>query len=282
MQRPRRQAQLFSRHWAGARPSVTVLLVAGLTGAFVAQWLIEALQPEMFGDSRWLEQWLAFDGASFSGDQWWQLFTFGFIQAGPLHLLANLLLLYFAGREIEPIIGAKATLGLFLVAQGVGGIVHSLAMPDVALMGVSAGAAAFVAAFATTLPELEVVGHLFFVVPIKTHAKYLGLGLALISALCWFTQSLPDTGPAAALTGCIVGWLGVRRLGFGRPFWFQRMVFDRRRREARLERMPAEQFVAEEIDPILDKIAASGMASLTRAERKILDRGRAKMDSKRG
>jgi hypothetical protein len=119
-------------------------------------------------------------------------------------------------------------------------------------------------------------------VPLRLCAKYFGLGLALISTICWFMNALPGVGPAAVFTGCVVGWFATRRLGFGRPFWFQRMIFDHRQREARLDRMPADQFVAEEIDPILEKIARSGMASLTRAERRILERGREKMAGKPG
>lgn len=257
---------------------MTVLLVAVLTGAFVAQWILEAFQPEVVTDPNWLESWLAVNSGSFS--EWWQFLTFGLLHAHPLHLLSNLLLLYFAGREVEPILGAKPVLSLFLLAQILGGLVHAIVMPGQPLVGASAGAAALVAAFATTLPEIEVAGHLFFVIPVKLPAKYLGLGLALICALCWSTKAFTEAGPVAAFIGCFIGWIGARRLGFGRPFWFQRMIFDHRQREARLERMPAEQFMAEEIDPILEKIAQHGIASLTRTERKLLERGRAKMDGK--
>ena len=55
------------------------------------------------------------------------------------------------------------------------------------------------------------------------------------------------------------------------------MLYERRQREARIERMPAEQFISEEIDPILDKISREGMHSLTRTERKILEKGREKI-----
>ncbi len=281
MRPSRRQTQLFPRYWVGGRPSVTVLLVACLTGAFASQWMLTMLDPVLVDDG-WIAAWLAVGSESLSGGKWWQFLTFGFLHDNPLHLLANLLLIYFAGREIEPIIGPRQTLSLFALGQIAGGLAHVLAMPAVPLVGASAGAAALVTAFATALPELEVIGHLFFVVPLKIGAKYFGLGLALISATCWITRSFPLAGPAAAFTGCVVGWIATRRLGFGRPFWFQRMIFDHRQREARLQRMPPEQFMAEEMDPILDKIAQSGMQSLTRAERKILERGRAKMDAKRG
>src|SRR5262249_6651695 len=152
-------------------------------------------------------------------------------------------LMYFAGREIEPIIGPRQTVGIFLAGNFVGGVAHLFAMPEVALVGVSAGAAAMVAAYATTLPGFEVVRHFLFVLPMKVRAKYFGLLLALISVACWFTMTAKAVGPAAVFVGCVVGWVYARQLGFGNPFWFQRLIFDRRQRKARLARMPAEQFL---------------------------------------
>jgi hypothetical protein len=57
----------------------------------------------------------------------------------------------------------------------------------------------------------------------------------------------------------------------------QRYIFERRQRAARLDRMTAEQFISAEIDPILDKVSRNGMHSLTRAERRILEKGREKI-----
>jgi hypothetical protein len=41
--------------------------------------------------------------------------------------------------------------------------------------------------------------------------------------------------------------------------------------------MSLEEFISEEIDPLLDKIAHSGMRSLTRSERRTLARVQEKM-----
>jgi len=41
--------------------------------------------------------------------------------------------------------------------------------------------------------------------------------------------------------------------------------------------LPAEEFLSKEVDPILDKISASGIQSLTDRERRILEKARAKM-----
>ncbi len=41
--------------------------------------------------------------------------------------------------------------------------------------------------------------------------------------------------------------------------------------------LPSDEFISREVDPILDKISAHGIQSLTERERKILEAARAKM-----
>jgi hypothetical protein len=48
----------------------------------------------------------------------------------------------------------------------------------------------------------------------------------------------------------------------------------------RYELMDAKQFIAEEVDPLLEKISRSGMDSLTRAERRTLAKAREKLAAK--
>lgn len=43
------------------------------------------------------------------------------------------------------------------------------------------------------------------------------------------------------------------------------------------EEVPSEEFISKEVDPILDKISAHGIQSLTERERKILEKARSKM-----
>jgi hypothetical protein len=44
--------------------------------------------------------------------------------------------------------------------------------------------------------------------------------------------------------------------------------------------MTPEEFIAQEIDPLLDKISRQGMGSLTRAERRLLAKAREKIAAK--
>ena len=259
---------------------MTVIGSGLLILAYATQLILEWLRPDALLGPGWLRDYLALDHGTVVSHQWWQLLTYGVLHANPIHLVGNLLLFFFAGRDVESIAGPRHAIGLFLLAQVVGGLAQVFAMPEAQVVGISAGTAAMVAAFATVLPGLEVRGHLFLVIPVMLRAKYFGLGLALLGALCWYTHTAVKTGPVGVFAGCLVGWVYARRLGFGQPFWFQRMVFEKRQREARLARMPAEQFIAEEIDPILEKINRTGLGSLTRAERQLLDRAKGKMGGK--
>lgn len=258
---------------------MTALLVALTAGAFAAQFLVEQLLSGQPGQHVF-QQWLALDHAGVAAGHWWKFVSFGLLHADPLHVLANLLLLYFAGREVEPIVGPRHFAAIFLLGNFVGGLANYAALPDQPLVGISAGVAASLVAFTTILPELEVTLNLFFVVPLRLRAKHLAYALLAVCGLCWWTLAALEMGPAGMIAGALFGWLYVKQLGFGNPLVFQRYIFEKRQRAARLERMSPEQFVRAEIDPILEKIAQHGMKSLTRAERKILEQGSAKIGEK--
>lgn len=270
--------QPFVRRWPAGRPSATALAVALSVGAYAAQLLVELLlrdQPSQYI----FRQWLALDAPGIEAGQWWKFLTFGLLHGDPLHLVANMLLLYVAGKELEPIVGSRHFFAIYGIGNLLGGLAH-WAASDTMLMGVSAGVAAVVVAYTTILPELEITVNLFFLVPLRLKAKYLAYALLAVSGLCWWTMTLLEVGWIGMVAGSVFAWTYVKQLGYGNPLPIQRLIFERRQRAARLERMSADQFVTTEIDPILEKIAQHGMKSLTRAERKILEQGRAKIEGK--
>ena len=289
MRPSRRQSPPFIRRWTAGYPSVTVLLVALCIGAFAAQCIVEWMPGDQ-ESKRILFRWLALDNEGIGDGHYWKFVTFGFLHAGgwPIHVIANMLLLYMAGREVEPIVGKAHFLAIFAVGNVIGGVADWLAMPQATVVGVSAGVAAVIVAFTTILPELEVTLLLFFVVPLRIRAKHLAMALVAASALLCFALHMeqhPETGiigPAGMLAASVFAWAYVKQLGFGNPLPIQRFIFERRQRVARLERMSPEQFMKMEIDPILEKISREGMRSLSRSERRILDQGRSKFTAKQG
>jgi len=93
----------------------------------------------------------------------------------------------------------------------------------------------------------------FFVVPVRLRAKYVGWLVVGGAVVMWACHFMPDIAHVAHLGGCLVGWIYARQLGFGNPWWIQRRLMERRQREERLNRMSPDQYMTEEIDPILDK-----------------------------
>jgi membrane associated rhomboid family serine protease len=274
--------QPFIPRWTTGRRSVVTLLIAGSVVAFVAQ---------TFASTQWplfIQQWLCLSMDGVRQGRIWEFVTYLFIHGqigspatGVVHLFVNMFTLYFIGREVEAIAGPRHLLGMYFLGGIVGGLAQILIFPSgPPVGGASAGVCAVVLAFTTILPEFELTMLLFFVIPIRLRAKYIGWIVAGSAIGFAAFKLMPDVAHMAHFGGCAVGWMYARQLGFGNPWWFQRRMLEKRQREDRLIRMDPDQYMVEEIDPILDKISQQGIRSLTRRERKILERGREKISQK--
>jgi membrane associated rhomboid family serine protease len=296
MRIPRRQLQPFTHRWAAGHPPVYVILIALNSACYVMQRLVEFSQPELMG------KWLGLNNWGVDNGFVWQFITYTFLHGGIVHLLANMMLLFFTGRELEPLLGKKHFLGIYFGGGLVGGLAQwafgSVLPPDAPLMGASACVLATLVGFTTILPELEITALLFFVIPLRMRVKYLSyvaVGSALFFILLphfatasWFagisdvierlTLGGSHYAHFAHLGGCLLGWFYVKQLGYGNPWWFQRHLLDKRRQAERHKHMSSTQFIREEIDPILDKISREGIRSLSRSERRLLEMGRDKID----
>lgn len=278
----RRQLTQFSNRWSGGRPPLVTVLIALNVAAFVLQIIVDGL---LFPRNPYVEsftsEWFALSREGIASGYYWQFITYMFLHGNLMHILANMLGLYFAGKQVELIAGRGNLLGIFFLGGFVGGLAQ-MAESANPLIGASAGVLAVLVAFTTMLPELEITALIMFIIPVKMKAKILGWVVAGSSAAFFLLNLVgvpifPEWGHAAHLGGCLVGWMYIKQLGYGNPMALQRYVFEKREQDARRDRMPPGQFISEEIDPILDKISKEGIHSLTRAERKILERGRDKI-----
>jgi len=227
---------------------------------------------------------LMLDPVGLNNSEWWRFATYSLVHANLLHFLVTAAVIYFSGREVEPIIGRRHVLGMCLVGNLAGGVV-SLALqppPDelLGIAGSSAAAMAVLAAYATVLPEIEHRFRFLGIVPLRFHTRH---AVLLVLALCacavkWNVAG--EIGPAGLIVGAAVGWLWARALGFGRLFWWQRAAGEREALERRHDRMSPDEFITLEVDPILEKICHEGIRSLTRAERRILERAKEKIEER--
>jgi len=239
----------------------------------------------------------------------WQLLTFQFLHGGVPHLVFNLLGLYFFGRPVEERMGRVPFLKLYLVSGMIGGLCQAglgFIMPQVfggPVVGASAGLCGLIAAFALLEPNATIL--LFFILPIR--AKYF-LPLSIIVSVVSLADSIwdarqnpvhaaqPGIAHAAHLGGTLAGLAFLRwgaqvemmlRRGRSKRSLFRprelikvhspkSVPWQESGAEAPQDLPPAE-FISREVDPILDKISAQGIHSLTPKERRILEAARARM-----
>jgi membrane associated rhomboid family serine protease len=271
---PRRQTTPFPRAWFRPKPSGTLLFVCLLTGWGAAQALLWGVDVASMSTGLFL------DMTGLHNGEYWRFATYQLVHSDFLHFMLTMTVLLFAGREVEPIIGRRHVLGLCLVANLVGGAASLALQPFDGVYGSSAAAMALLAAYATILPEIEHRVRFLGLVPLRFRTRHAVL-LLFALALCGVKFKVAgDYGPAGMAVGALIGWVWSRALGFGRLFWFQRAAGEREALERRHERMSADEFIAMEVDPILEKIASDGMRSLSRAERRVLERAKEKIEEK--
>lgn len=158
------------------------------------------------------QQMYALSGWGLEMGRWWQLFTHAFLHGNTMHLLFNMMGLWFAGRIVERVLGTWRFLALYFVAAAAGGLFQIAFGGAGPLIGASGAVFGVMIAFATMFPDSQIVALLFFV-PIRLRARYFGIGLAASSFLLMLIGLLPGIGHAAHFGGCVAGYFFARAFG---------------------------------------------------------------------
>ena len=212
-----------------------------------------------------------------------------------MHLIFNLIGLWFLGRFVEHQIGGNSFLKIYFASGIAGGLLQAalgLFMPDrfgAPVVGASAGICGVLAAAAMMVPHQKF--YLYFVLPVR--AIYVLIGSIILALVYVIVPSASRIAHAAHLGGLLTGVAFIRwQLYAPRTNW---RPFQNRQRKRELVKaasvkkgfgqpprvetddLPSEEFISREVDPILDKISAHGIQSLTERERKILEAARKKM-----
>jgi membrane associated rhomboid family serine protease len=281
--------------------SATTVLLAVNVGVFILQLVVQGVSNFPLG--RYFA--LSLDGLKHG--YVWQLLTFQFMHAGVIHLLLNGWGLYLFGRELEEALGRKSFLTLYFSSGVLGGLVQMAGAAFVPLLtssdwasqfagytvGASAGVFGLIAAYAMLAPDREFYLLLFFVIPVRIRAWYLliFLGATALFGVIWPSQNVAN---AAHIGGMVAGMLYMRyatrwqwpEFGRGDSEAPRRLVkvhprssalWSQNEAAAHEQEVPSAEFLSREVDPILDKISAHGIQSLTERERKILESARQKM-----
>jgi membrane associated rhomboid family serine protease len=289
-------------------PRYTTILIVVLIVAFVieAAFLFYAPGQQVIGRLPPLLEWFGLSVDGLRHGRVWQLLTFQFLHSAPMpfHVLFNCLALYFFGRTVEATLGSRRFLALYLLSGVLGGtlqVLTTVALPnhhDVSVVGASAGVCGMIAIFCALYPMRELTAWLYFF-PVTIRARYFlwfVMGFSIYGTIVPFDY----VAHAAHLGGILTGLAYVRWFHDSEPlprftrltgFW--RRLRLRRSRPIVKVRFPrgsdeqpsaepgdlgATDFISKEVDPILEKISAHGIHSLTDRERKILEAARSKME----
>ena len=267
-----RKASSHAPHWSPPQRAVLFSLIGLNVVAFVVQQALQASQPGI------ITQYLGLSYRGIDEAYAWQFLSAIFLHTGVFGFAGSMLVIYVVGRDIEAILGQKHFLYLFLGGALGGELGHLFLMPaTTVLFAASGGVAALIVAFATVLPDWNLAEILQPIAPVKVKAKYLAVALLATAAVLVVVDRGGVVGNSAWLGGGAVGWLYAHLLGFGQPSLVQRALRNRRMEGERRRQMSLDEFIAAEVDPLLEKISRSGFVSLTRSEQRTLAQVREKM-----
>jgi len=198
----------------------------------------------------------------------WQVFTYMFLHSTApnhiIHIIINMLFLYWFGVELERVLGRRRFLGLYLGGGVAGGIAYAVSQYVVGMrspaIGASAAVMAVMVVYAFHFPNRTI--YLFYCIPIAV--KWFALAAIAMDVLYSVTSYADGVAHTAHLGGALYGFLHWR-LGPRLARYFGRFGDRRLEREAR--RRAADE---RRLDKLLAKISREGFDSLSRREREFL------------
>lgn len=232
----------------------------------------------------------------------WTIISYMFLHEGFLHIIFNMLFLYWFGLLVQEYLGSRKLVNLYILGGIAGGLLYMILYNiapyfsdrvDSALMlGASAGVYAIVVAAATLRPDTEF--HLLLLGPVKI--KYIAIFYVLVA----FANSAGANagGELAHLGGAALGFVYILQLNkgidIGKPVqtvgtFFEKLFSQKPKvkvtyrrdtdstrkktgRSSTASAASSSRSTQEEIDRILDKIADKGYDNLTKEEkRKLFD-----------
>ena len=276
--------------------SVTVTLIIVTVGVFFVDIIFADRGPQ--GSESLLSPWFGATSQTITRP-WliWQSLTYGFLHdtRSVMHILFNMIGLFFFGRAVEQRIGGQEFLRFYLVSIVAGGLVAAVSYLVTGSNGLVIGASGAVVAttilFACYYPNQEVL--LMFVIPIKAWVIAIFFVVSDLAGALGVIGGGFSGGAATAfevhLAGAAFGALYYFRhwnLGW-LDFTFLGELPERLRQRSRRMKLklhdPDKKLAkeADEADRILAKIHQSGESSLTSAERKTLERYSRRQRNKR-
>ena len=209
----------------------------------------------------------------------WSIITYFFLHMSFMHILWNMLFLYWFGKIIYDNIGNNALISLYVLGGIIGGLFYMAIyniipyyadrVSESLMLGASAGVFSVVVGSATLMPNYTF--HLLLIGPVRI--KYIALFYVLLS---FFDVAGTNAGGEIAhLGGAFIGYIFIRQLQNGINIGegiinFLNLFNEKKKEKKNKFQKESDETTQDEVDKILDKISKSGYSSLTSKEKQRL------------
>jgi membrane associated rhomboid family serine protease len=251
---------------------------------FVFTLLTSVFQDLYKGEINWVVSWFSLDD-NFTSllTKPWTIITYGFLHADFLHILLNLITLYFVGNLFIEYFTQKQLLTFYLLGTFFGGALFILSHnyfplfqgQSSILVGASAGISAIFIGITTYIPNYQLkIRFIGFVKLWYLGAIWVGLDILALSGG-------NAGGHFAHLGGALFGFLYVQRAANKEILIFDKIaaLFSTKKKPLKTVYKSPKKTVKtnkgtsinqQQIDAILDKISKSGYDTLTKEEKEFL------------
>ena len=252
-------------------------------GVFILTLLISVFQGLYKGQLNFIMEWFSLnDDVSYLLTKPWSILSYGFLHGGFIHILMNMIVLYFIGNLFIEYFTQKQLLNFYILGSLFGGIVFLFSQnyfplfegKSTILVGASAGISAIFVGITTYMPNYSI--RLRFIGFVKLwYLAAFWIGLDVLGLI-----GNNAGGHFAHLGGALFGFLYVSKAsnteinifdnifsifkGKEKPL---KTVYKSKTRNKTTEQKDVNQ---QQIDAILDKISKSGYDTLTKDEKEFL------------
>jgi membrane associated rhomboid family serine protease len=254
----------------------------------IGVFILSLLLPVIFGlyknNGDFILNWFAleYDFSSLLSKPW-SIITYGFLHADLLHILFNLIALYFIGNLFVEYFTEKQLLTFYILGTISGGIIFILSHnyfplfegKSSVLVGASAGVSAIFAGVATYIPNYQL--KIRFIGFVKLwHLAAIWIGLDIMALI-----GNNAGGHFAHLGGALFGFLYVNQVSNKEINLFDKFlsIFKTKKKPLKTvyksplkntKTSSSNNLTQQQIDTILDKISKSGYDTLSKTEKEFL------------
>lgn len=253
-------------------------------GLFITTMLISVFQGLYKGELNFIMEWFSLnDELNALLRKPWSILSYGFLHGGFLHILLNMIVLYFIGNLFIDYFTQKQLLNFYILGTIFGGILFLFSQnyfplfegKSTILVGASAGISAIFIGLATYMPNYSI--QLRFIGYVKLwHLAAFWIGLDILGL-----AGGNAGGHFAHLGGALFGFLYVRKASNTEISLFDSLfsLFKKKKKPLRTvyksnsrkkNKTTKKDVTQDQIDAILDKISKSGYDTLTKKEKEFL------------